>query len=265
MGISSLWRRWQTRFLGGCMRTRLVTVALLLVATFSITTPSASALSSGPGIRVGCWSIEVADNGSGLKLSGLLSYQFIGKSAAIDLYINGSQYGRTSVNLRVPSKTHHWWAFPIDQALYWTNSSGDTTANFKWVITDSAHRKASFTCRDVAVPVPVQTPSPTSTPSTATSNSWSGCFFNGHRMYGAMYVAPDPVLADVRVYVSSTFTAADEGVYVTTDPMTATSCGVWYLSSSPSYSSTSVAFVRSPTLADLTIYLTPSPSLAGRP
>jgi hypothetical protein len=96
------------------------------------------------------------------------------------------------------------------------------------------------------------------------SRSWLGCYLNGKKMWGRVYVSQYSWAADFKVYVSPFSWSADLKVYNTPYSWGATSCGLWYLTPYSWDADFTVYFTTYSWDANLSIYVTPYSWAAGR-
>ncbi len=96
------------------------------------------------------------------------------------------------------------------------------------------------------------------------SRSWLGCYLNGKKMWGRVYVSQYSWAADFKVYISPYSWNADLKVYNTPYSWSATSCGQWYLTPNSWDADFTVYFTTYSWDANLSIYVTPYSWAAGR-
>jgi hypothetical protein len=96
------------------------------------------------------------------------------------------------------------------------------------------------------------------------SNGWSGCYFEGQRIWGDVYITSSSWQADFDVYVTSSSWQADLDVYLADNSWQASSCGEWHLVDSSWQADFEIYLVDSSWQADFEIYLVDSSWQAGR-
>jgi hypothetical protein len=96
------------------------------------------------------------------------------------------------------------------------------------------------------------------------SRSWLGCYLNGKKMWGRVYVSQYSWAADFKVYISPYSWSADLKVYNTPYSWSATSCGLWYLTPYSWDADFTIYFTAYSWDANLSIYVTPYSWAAGR-
>lgn len=103
---------------------------------------------------------------------------------------------------------------------------------------------------------------PTPTPSPSPSSPLQGCYFNGKALKGTVYYTSFEWEADVRIYVTGSWSGADLRVYHTSTSASAFSCGQWYPSNLAA-GALRVYVTRYPGDADITVHYVDSSVFAG--
>lgn len=242
------------------MKSRIRLLILLLIFAF-LPSESANGATPAPKFNVGCFDVTYTGSdyrGRYIEYQPSLSAYFYGKTASIQIFVNGVQ--ESTIKYSRNSTSYYNLAFFNTSVKFYKDEVVVGKNSFKFIFQDSKKNKSIWTCETTLY----DSSFGSVTSGLGSSNSGLyGCTYDGQQLYGSVYFTSSSYSADFSVYVTSSSYSSDLKVYLTSSSYSANSCGLWYPTSS-SYSADFIVYLTSSSYsADFSIYLTGSSYSAG--